>query len=227
MFKKIIIIVAVAVIAVAFWWLVFFQERGLEKYFSPLPPVQNTNINKDEKLSGNYSWGTAAGPNQEQYKNAVWQAIAASTLAGFPPTVHAVENHTDHCGGMAGASYLRREGCMCLTGVWVEITKNGQIEKIDTETKLKGVLFPIDSAQKAVSLMVLTTRDLQINHGIPAGHTLAVDGGYLVQVVENNTCGCSVHQPAGAIYKVTASGAVTPVAAEIVPPSDDPEVCVD
>ncbi len=225
MSKKIIIaLVAMTVIFTVWLAVKDWSENGPEK-LSPLP-VSAVNTNKDEKLSGNYNWVKIIGADQAKYKNAVWQAINSTALAGFPSAMSATEKATEQCQGFAETA-LRHEGCMCQTAYWVETVKNGQSEKIDAEAKLKNILSPIDSAAKAVSLVVLTRGDLQINQGIPAGHALAISDGFLVQVVENNSCGCSVHLPGGVIYKVTKSGVVTPAAAEIVPPGEGPEVCVD
>ncbi|MFA6547503.1 MAG: hypothetical protein WCT11_00990 [Candidatus Magasanikbacteria bacterium] len=187
-------------------------------------PNENT-TNKDEILKGTYNWGTATGSGVEQYKNVVWQAIIASRVAGFPTTVNALEKNTEKCQGFSETA-LRHEGCMCQTGYWVEITKNSKTIKIDTETKLKNILLPIDSADKAISLVTLTKGDLNSNQNIPTGHTLKINDGFLVQVIDQNSCGCSTHTPTGAIYKVTKSGVVMQIASEVVK-ATGPEVCVD
>lgn len=222
-----IILGVIFVILLAFViWDRITAEQGLEKYAPQTPSTSNENtINKDEVLNGTYNWGTAAGSNVEQYKNAVWQAITVSRVAGFQTAVNALEKSTEKCQGLA-VTALRREGCMCQTGYWVEITKNGKAEKIDTETKLKNILLPIDNASKAISLVTLTKRGLIINQNIPTGHTLKISDGYLVQVVDQNFCGCSTHTPKGAIYKVTKAGVVTQIASEIVK-DIGPEICVD
>lgn len=241
--KKIIIpVIGLAIIAViaCLWILGHFQKRGLGNYSDnrvvvqtwPASDTANVNegdaVNKKEKLSGDYNWGAAAGPDWAQYKAAVWQPIIGSTLAGFSLQAAAKEKRLEECGGLMGAA-LRNEGCLCQKGYWVEITKDGQVEKIDTPEKLKNALSPIDSAAKAVSLVTLATRDLNVNtsDNIPVGHVLPISDGYLVQVVDLNFCGCGTHIPSGVIYKVTESGEMTQIAAEIVPPSDGPEICVD
>lgn len=236
MSKKTIGII-VMVIAAGIWCLFsFWQEKGLEKYLFHTTQTTGVNtssiydvinINKDEKLKGNYSWGTAAGPNQKQYQNAVWKAITTTRLAGIDSLLQAVEKKTEPCGGFSG-SYLKKEGCMCEAGFWVEIINNGQVKKIDTAEKLISLLWPADNAVKAATLVVLTHRYVLINsNGTPMGHTLAIKDGYLVQTVNINFCGCSTHQPFGNIYKVTKAGVVTLIASEIVPRGNEPEVCVD
>jgi len=217
------LIIIVGVIS-GLWYFLEFDENSGENL--NLPEIIIENANKDGKLNGDYSWGTVAIAEKTQAANAVWTAIKSSVLSGISPSLHPVEKRTEGCQGFS-ETVLRMEGCMCQIGYWVEVTQKGKVNLIDTDLKLKELLLPIDSDAKAVSLVALTKRDLNINQSIPAGHTLAIKDGYLVQIVENNFCGCSTHQPNGAIYKVTKSGEVTQVATEVVPVIDAPEVCID
>jgi hypothetical protein len=204
----------------------YFFSSPVTKIETPSENQLKIGIDNDEKLSGDYSWGTAAGPNKKQYEKADWQVINYSVLEGFSSELKAVEKKSDGCQGDF-KSVLRLEGCLCQKGYWVEISQNGKAESITTESKLKTLLLPIDSEEKAVSLVVMTKRDLVRSNGIPTGRVLAIEDGYLVQLLENNTCGCNTHVPTGVIYKVNKSGEVGQVAAEVVKSTGSPEFCVD
>jgi len=211
-----LIIVALTIVAVNKYW----QEPDEADVLT----VDDIDLTVGNFDLNNYTWIKAA--DGKRYKNVVWQTTTASILAGFAADNKAVEKRTEGGWGFDTA-VLRREGCLASVGYWVEITQGGKVEKIDTLARLKDILLPIDSANKAVGLVALTTGDLQMRLGVLVGHSAPISDGYLVRAVENNTCGCSTHIPEGVIYKVARDGAVTIVAREIVPIGAGPEICVD
>jgi hypothetical protein len=102
--------------------------------------------------------------------------------------------------------------------------------RIDSVEKLKNRFSPIDNEAEAVSFIAVTNGDLKIDAtGVPEGHTLPIDNGFLVQLVHNNTFGCGSHKPTGIIFEVSKVGEVQRVAFEKQKPPKpgEPVLCVD
>ncbi len=178
-----------------------------------------------EKISGDYQWDDQS--LRIQYSNASWDKIATYKLAGFSPNTALTEKRTEGCGGRYNGSYLRVEGGMCGVGYWLEKT-NG--EKLNSLEKLVSNFAPIENEAEAVSFAAVTNGDLKIDEsGIPEGHVLAISGGFLVQLVYNNTFGCGSHKPTGVIFKVTNDGNIQIIASEKQKPPlpGEPVMCVD
>ena len=116
----------------------------------------------------------------------------------------------------------------CYTGlVWSAILQN---ERIDSKEKLTTRFAPIENEAEAVSFVAITQSGLKIDaNGIPAGHTLAIGDGFLVQLVYTNTFGCGSHEPTGVIFKISKNGEMLRIASEKQKPPKpgEPVLCVD
>lgn len=192
------------------------------------PKTNGTNNNGQsvkEKIVGDYEWDNPS--LKTQYSNVSWNKITAHKLAGFFPKATLSERKTEGCEGRGDGSYLRVEGGLCGVGYWLE--GSGGV-KIDSIEELKGQFSPIDNEAEAVSFVAVTNEDLKIDaSGVPDGHTLSVDNGFLVQLVRNNTFGCGSHEPTGIIFEVSKTGEIQRVAFEKQKPPKpgEPVLCVD
>lgn len=177
-----------------------------------------------EPIGGRYRWQSPE--EQKRYAAVPWNRIAMPALASFAPGVVLVERKTRECGA-GTASYLRHEGALCREGVWLEDPRRPG-ERIDSVEKLTARFAPVGSEAEAAAFVAATGFDLKSNKdGILEGHTLAIDGGYLVQVVAKNTFGCRAHIPTGVIFKVTRDAKIAQIAAEEEPEGKPPVMCVD
>ncbi|MDD4901747.1 MAG: hypothetical protein PHE24_01290 [Patescibacteria group bacterium] len=214
-----VILVGVVVVAVlanlGFYW---YQRTKYKKEIIPLNFI-------GEKVAGDYQWTDTT--LEAKYAKVPWDKIIATKLVGLSYGGPLVEKKTDGCGASDGGDYLRIEGGLCATGYWLE-DSNGT--KIDSKEKLAARFAPIKSETVAASYVAVTQSSLVLDEdGIPAGNTLTITDGFLVQLFYGNAYGCGTHQLTGVIYKVSSSGEIKQIAAEKEKPPQpgEPIICVD
>lgn len=205
----VVIIILIGAGIFLFWKLIFNDENNNEG---------------GQKRFQDYEWNSKEDKNK--YAEADWKEITTSRLAGFSAEGEITEKKSSECQS-SETNFLRGEGGLCRTGFWLELKKGDVNIKIDSPEKLKEVFSPLDSEAEAISFLVTSTSDLQINYDIPIGQVLVIDDGYLIQLVQKNTYGCGYHVPTGVIFKVSKLGEVESIAYEKVKPSTGPAVCID
>ena len=176
-----------------------------------------------ERIAGDYQWDDLG--LQSQYSDALWNKITTSKLDGLSPRIPIVEKNTGECGKIGSDSYLRIEGGLCGVGYWLEYLSG---ERIDSKEELTLRFAPIENEAEAASFVAVIRSGIKINSGdVPEGHTLIIDDGFLVHLVDLNIYGCVVHEPTGIILRVTRNGEVTKVASEKQKPTTQLVPCVD
>lgn len=178
-----------------------------------------------EKIVGDYQWENTT--LQSQYSSLLWNKITTNKLAGFSPKTSLTEKKTEGCEGRGDGSYLRTEGGLCGVGYWLEDSSG---TRIDSKEKLAARFAPVESEAEGVSFIVVEQSGLKIDtSGVPAGHTLTISDGFLVQLVYTNTFGCGGHEPTGVIFKISKNGEVLRIASEKQKPPKpgEPVLCVD
>ena len=177
------------------------------------------------KNAGNYQWTDET--LRLQYSKVLWNKIIVPKLAGFYPKISLTEKKTEGCEDIYTASYLRIEGGLCGVGYWLE-DSNGM--RIDSKEKLAIHFVPIENEAEAASFIAVTQGGLKIDaSGVPEGHTLEINDGFLVQLVYNNAFGCGSHKPTGVIFKILKSGEIRQIASEKQKPQMPWEstICID
>lgn len=122
--------------------------------------------------------------------------------------------------------YVRYEGGRCGVGYWFVRTSDGF--EIRNETDFLRAITPVRSVEAAVAAVYGLINDIARDENTQTFVTTVSDG-YLVHVINNNTFGCSMHEPFGQVFLVTLTGVVREVAREPEPEPDPniPIVCVD
>lgn len=189
---------------------------------------KDKNLLNKENLLGDYEWADLF--LQTKYSKVAWNNIVTDVIGGLSPKIFVIEKSSfgDRTESFKNYESLKDEGCMFPFYSWLE-KKNG--EKIDTKEKLMATFGPVESEAEAVSFVGLTESYLQIKKSVPKGHSLTIDGGFLVQIVNyDRSCGCGGEpREKGFIYKVNNSGEIKLIAEEILPPTEknDVIVCID
>lgn len=217
---KIIVLVIIVIAIVGggiYWW----QNMNLQSGNSAENSAQ-------EKIAGDYQWTDKT--LESQYADVLWNKITTGKLTGFSPAIPLTEEKTDYpkiCANRDTGNYLRIEGGLCGVGYWLQDSAGN---KIDSREKLAGRFVPVESEAEAVSFVVVTEGGLVMNSdGVLVGHTLSVDGQFLVQLAYSNAYGCGNHEPTGVIFKVLKNGTFQQVAAEKQKPlkPEESTLCVD
>ncbi len=182
------------------------------------------------QMSAGFNWYDDAVKNE--YNKMTWQEGELSSLVGLDAKYEAKEMRAEKCATLDELEkndYLRVEGGLCPLPVKVYIKdENGQEKNVGGVSQLLEILGKIDSPEKALSLVLLTTSDMQRTaDSLVATRNTKVEGGYLVEYVADNSFGCGTHQPLKKIVLVSESGMIKTVASEQEKPSLEPEVCVD
>jgi len=158
-----------------------------------------------EPLKEKYQWNSPQ--DAKIYKDALWEPIRTPRLSSFPEPFTEKWLNCMQFDNDSPPEGLRREGGLCGTYVWLERWTKGALEKIDTPEKLRQALAPIDSEAKAVDIITLLRSGFAENPGgIPEGHILKTDQGYLVQLKDSNKFSCSDHVPFWVIFSVDREG---------------------
>lgn len=206
MYKKLLILMAVILILVGGYFLY--------KY----------------KFSDKYTWYDNSLENT--YQELTWQTGDFLPLAGIDAKYDAKEMKAEKCATeeeLEKNDFVRVEGGMCRIPVKVFIKdENGKEKNIGDYKGLLSLLSKIDSPEKALSFVVLTTSDVERNEkSLAPMRSTKTEGGYLVEYTSGNTFGCGTHQPLKVIVLVTEDGSIKTMAVEKERPSIEPEMCVD
>ncbi|MBI4127960.1 MAG: hypothetical protein HY459_02720 [Parcubacteria group bacterium] len=216
----ILVLAILLIVGIVRNYLFFHQERIVQRV--TYEPTEQA------VLSRSYEWTSKS--DQVRYEQAEWNTIVSSRYDGLKPRLSFIE--TAQAGCDYRSEYLRREGGIRPVCFWLKVRRGlfkfVEIE-IKTPEKLREISAPVEDELEAVSFVALTNEDLKSNdQGILAGHSLAIEEGFLVEVIRNNALGCGPHVPTGTLYKVTFSGAITEIAKEkVVLDEHSFDVCVD
>lgn len=168
---------------------------------------------------------------KKEYKKMNWQEGDFSAISGLDIKYQAREVRTEKCATeeeLGYKDYLRVEGGMCPMPVKLMVLDKGKGKEVSGVAGLLAMLGKIDNAEKAVTLVILTTPDVKRNsESLVPGRVVGSDAGYLVEYAVRNTFGCGVHQPTKQIVLVTESGEIKLVASEKENPFSGLEICVD
>lgn len=152
-----------------------------------------------------------------------WNRITVSILEGFDAnlglTIKEEENFEQK-------EALKVEGGEVSKRVYL-VDANGN--EIRNKTDLLNLIGTIDSEEEAMSLVAITTGDIQIDNNVVVGFTYTLDDhwGYLVQVTNQNTFGCGIHEYLKEIYLVTNTGDVTLAVYELPDENKFEGLCID
>lgn len=228
-FKKLLIAccVFVAVVLLAWYLLLILLINSwdiLLDYSSSysLSSVKDSIFSKAPDLN-NYVWED--NNNKDNYQNLRWKIIDSSISKGLDGLwegktrgIHEREEQE---------KALKREGCLRGRYFYLSEKKLINPQRIYNFQELKTKFLPVENENEAVAFVASTTSDLVYLHDKKLlGYTAVTKDGYLVQVVDKNTCGCGSHEDTGAIYKVTKSGEITLLATTPFK-SRGLDVCVD
>jgi hypothetical protein len=160
-----------------------------------------------------------------------WRPIATGRLAGLAPGAGAGWEKRERCQGDAVAGEpgcLRRDGGLVCFCAWLEVPGRGPVRSAEA---LRAAFAPVESEAEAVAFVAAQVPDLAPAGGVDtlAGATRAVEDGFLVQVVRQNTFGCGSHEHTAVVFQVTRAGELVEVAAEPTRPRAPgaPRICVD
>ncbi len=214
-------VVIAAIVGSGIYW---YQNIQFEKENNDFGQNNGGKFNQ-EKIVGDYQWTDTT--LRSQYSKVLWNKITTQKLAGFSPNASLTEKKTEGCGNIYTDSYLHIEGGLCGVGYWLE-DPNGI--RIDSKEKLAVRFVPIENEAEAVSFTATTQGGLKINaSGVPEGHILTVNDGFLVQLVYHNAFGCGSHEPTGVIFKISKNGEIRQIASEKQKPPKpgEPTLCID